>query len=134
MHQSKWQVIVLTLTSVCLPFLGNAAEVIVSVDQQSNAPHIRTLAASCAACHGSNGSSAGTTPSIAGLDGAYFTTQMLAFKNGDRAATVMHRHAKGLNVDEINLLAAYFSTQKKTVAISPKPEMLQVNQNESNYD
>ena len=86
-------IVSLALTSVCLPFLGHAAEVIVSVDQQSNSPHMRSLAASCAACHGSNGNSAGSTPSIAGLDGTYFTTQMLAFKNGDRAATVMHRHA-----------------------------------------
>ena len=80
--------------------------------QLDQTPHIRTLAASCAACHGTQGNSTGITPSLAGLDSAYFKTQMLAFKNGGRDSTVMHHHAKGLNEDEINQLAAYFAMQK----------------------
>jgi cytochrome c553 len=111
-------------TSVSLAISANAAEVLSSQDTLSNTPHIRTLAASCAACHGSNGNSVSTTPSLAGLDGAYFTAQMLAFKDGSRPATVMHHHAKGLNVDEINLLAAYFSQQKRVANVAPKPQIL----------
>jgi cytochrome subunit of sulfide dehydrogenase len=104
--------IVLLLTSVCLPTMSSAAEVLVSVADQANNTHIRTLAASCAACHGSNGNSIGNMPRLAGIDGKYFVAQMLAFKNTTRPATVMHHHAKGLNEDEINLLALYFSQQK----------------------
>jgi cytochrome subunit of sulfide dehydrogenase len=108
--------IVLLLTSVCLPITGSAAEVLVSVADQANTTHIRThirtLAASCAACHGSNGNSIGNMPRLAGIDGKYFVAQMLAFKSGSRPATVMQHHAKGLNEDEINLLAAHFSQQK----------------------
>ena len=83
--------------------------------------HIRTLAASCAACHGTQGNSAGGLPSLAGLDQKYFITQMQAFASGERKATVMHHHAKGLKVDEIEQLATYFSVQKPAVAVSPKP-------------
>lgn len=86
--------------------------------------HIRTLAASCAACHGTNGNSAGTTPVLAGLDATYFSTQMIAFKDSTRASTVMHHHAKGLNTDEIYQLALYFSQQERALNSSPKPQAL----------
>ncbi|MGQ0442095.1 MAG: c-type cytochrome [Methylophilaceae bacterium] len=89
--------------------------------------HIRTLAASCAACHGSHGNSAGVTPVLAGLDASYFSTQMIAFKNGERAATVMHRHAKGLNIDEIYQLALHFSQQKRAVPSLLKSQPLKAN-------
>jgi cytochrome c553 len=74
-------------------------------------PHIRTLAASCAACHGTNGRAVNGGALLAGLDKTYFIAQMLAFKSGERKSTVMHHHAKGLNADEIETLATYFSAQ-----------------------
>lgn len=104
--------------------LAQAAEVISSVETHSNSPHIRTLAASCAACHGSNGNALKGNAVLAGIDGAYFTAQMLAFKDGSRPATVMQRHAKGLNIDEINLLADYFSKQKRVANQTPQPQTL----------
>jgi len=86
--------------------------------------HIRTLAASCAACHGTNGNSAGITPVLAGLDANYFSKQMFAFKNSGRESTVMHHHAKGLSHDEIDQLAIYFQKQKRT-AITLEPQTLE---------
>ncbi len=121
-----WSIAIIFIASVGLPLIGNAAEVIISPDTLSNTPHIRTLASSCAACHGTQGNSAGITPTLAGLDGSYFTTQMLAFKDGSRPATVMQHHAKGINVDEINLLANYFSQQKRTSSQPPKAQTLKV--------
>lgn len=83
-------------------------------------PHIQSLAASCAACHGSEGNSVGGTSVLAGLDASHFVLQMMAFRNGTRSSTVMHRHAKGLTVEEIDALAIYFSQQKRVTAlISP---------------
>lgn len=110
--------------SVSLATLANAAEV-VSINNQTVTPHIRTLAASCAACHGSNGNAVAGSAVLAGMNSAYFTKQMAAFKDGSRPATVMHHHAKGLHDDEINLLALYFSQQKISPSISPKPQTLQ---------
>ena len=114
----------LLATSVSLAISANAAEVVVSVANQFNNPHIRTLAASCAACHGSNGNAIAGSAVLAGMDGVYFTKQMLAFKDGSRPATVMHHHAKGLHEDEINLLALQFSQQQISPSITPKPQTL----------
>lgn len=121
----SWTLVFINISGFHASFNIHAAEVLPSLDTLSNSPHIRTLAASCAACHGSNGNSAGITPTLAGLDDGYFITQMLAFKNSTRPATVMNRHAKGLNIDEINLLANYFSTQKRITSLPPKSEKLQ---------
>lgn len=82
--------------------------------------HLRVLAASCAACHGSHGNSVGGTPVLAGLDAAHFRLQMKSFRSGERTSTVMHRHAKGLTENEIEALAAYFSAQARMAAVSPR--------------
>ena len=75
--------------------------------------HARNLAASCAACHGTNGNSVGGTPILAGLDKALFVKQLQDFKTGARPATVMQQHAKGYTAEEIELLADFFSAQKR---------------------
>lgn len=111
----KYSVYIGLLSAILLSnaSLALAAEVVSSTDSHSDTPHIRTLAASCAACHGTNGNALHGNAVLAGMDGGKFIESMLAFKDGSRPATVMHRHAKGLNVDEINLLADYFSRQKR---------------------
>ena len=114
-------------TSVSLAISANAAEVVVSIANQTVTPHIRTLAASCAACHGSNGNAIAGSAVLAGMDGVYFSKQMLAFKVGSRPATVMHHHAKGLHEDEINLLALYFSQQKRVANAAPIAQTLKTN-------
>lgn len=93
-------------------YLAQAAE----VDR-----HIQVLAASCAACHGHDGNSVGGTPVLAGLDAAYFVSQMQAFRTGERTSTVMHHHAKGLTESEIVQLAAYFAAQPRVTQTTPKP-------------
>lgn len=115
---------VILISSFDLPIVGKTNE-----DISFSAPnlHTQTLAASCAACHGSNGNALDGNAVLAGMDKSYFISQMLAFKNGDKSATVMHRHAKGLQVEEINELAAYFAAQKKVPAISPAMQRLKAN-------
>lgn len=81
--------------------------------------HTHVLAASCAACHGTNGNSIGGTPVLAGLHVDHFIRQMQAFKSGERASTVMHRHAKGLTEAEIRELADHFSRQPRVSAELP---------------
>lgn len=108
--------------SALLSFSAHSAEVS-AVKHQENI-HTRTLAASCAACHGTQGNSQSTTPVLAGLDTTYFLTQMLAFKNGRIDSTVMHRHAKGLTISEINHLADYFSQQKRVSIPAPPSQTL----------
>lgn len=85
----------------------------------ATALHIRVLAASCAACHGTNGNSVGGTPTLAGLQRDYFIQQMRDFRNNKRASTVMFRHARGLTEQEIVQLADYFSRQPRVAAQLP---------------
>lgn len=77
--------------------------------------YIKSLAASCASCHGTAGHAvAGSAnAALAGLDKDYIVTQMKAFKSGARPATVMHQLAKGYSDAQIDSLAAYFAAQKK---------------------
>lgn len=116
------------IASVCIPSIGNAAEV--SAFSEPQIIHIRQLAASCAACHGTQGNSVvtkdeeGANAVLAGISPSDFTEKMLGFKDGSRKATVMHHHAKGLTVDEIDLLALYFSQQKRVVSKSLKSQVL----------
>ena len=80
-----------------------------------DALYLKSLAATCANCHGTNGKAAegSSITSLAGLDKNYFVTQMTSFKSGSRPATVMHQLSKGYSDAQIDALARYFSTQKK---------------------
>lgn len=100
---------------------------ITQAESLGESPHIRVLAASCAACHGTNGNSVSGTPVLAGLDKNHFVLQMQAFRSGERSATVMHRHTKGLTLDEIDQLATYFSQQKRVTATQPNQQTLDAN-------
>ena len=71
------------------------------------------LAASCAACHNTQGRSLQGTPVLAGLTRDQFVGALKEFQAGSRKATVMHRHAKGYTEQEIELLADYFTAQKR---------------------
>lgn len=75
--------------------------------------NVELLAASCAACHGTNGHSVGGTPSLAGSDKLHFMKQMDQFVDGSRPSTVMFHHASGYTADEIELLAEFFSKQNQ---------------------
>ena len=75
---------------------------------------IRSIAASCAACHGTNGNSAGgAIPGLAGGNKDYFVNQMKAFKEGKRESTIMHQLAKGYSDAEVAALGDFFAAQKK---------------------
>lgn len=75
--------------------------------------HARNLAASCAACHGTNGQSVGGAPVLAGLEKSLFVMQMKDFKSGARPSTVMHHHAKGYTDEEFEKMAEFFAAQKR---------------------
>jgi sulfide dehydrogenase cytochrome subunit len=79
--------------------------------QADSTLHLRSLAATCAACHGTEGravSGAGMV-SLRGLDRQHLQSQLLAFRDGTRPATVMHQIAKGYTAEQIEQLAAYFA-------------------------
>lgn len=74
----------------------------------------RSLAATCAACHGTQGRSVSTEVlPLAGLPKEHIVSQMRAFRDGTRPATVMHQLAKGYTDAQIDLIAGYFAKQGK---------------------
>ena len=72
----------------------------------------RSLAAGCAACHGTNGVSVGEVESLAGKPQDDIVRKMQEFKSGARPATVMQQLAKGYSDEQIQVLAAWFAAQK----------------------
>jgi len=74
----------------------------------------RNLAAPCAICHGTDGRAVtkDVVP-LAGLPREHIASQMRAFRDGQRPATVMHQIAKGYTDAQIDSLAAWFSGQRR---------------------
>ncbi len=94
-----------------LPFIFAFFALISAAAANENDQHTRILAASCAACHGTNGLSQGGTPLLAGLDESYFIGRMIEYRTRLNSTAVMVQHAKGLTLEEITALAKYFSSQ-----------------------
>lgn len=71
--------------------------------------------AACAACHGPTGNSPnGMWPNLAGQHPLYIERQLKAFKSGARTDPSMVAMAAPLSEEDIQDLAAYFSTQQRT--------------------
>jgi cytochrome subunit of sulfide dehydrogenase len=75
--------------------------------------HIRSMAASCAGCHGTNGVAEPGMASLAGKSKDDIQKSMLDYKSGNKPATLMHQLAKGYSDEQIEQLAIYFSSLKK---------------------
>jgi cytochrome c553 len=79
-----------------------------------DSPAARSLAATCAACHGTDGRSVTKeVPGLAGLPREHIAGQMKAFRDGSRPASVMHQIAKGYSDAQIDAMAAWFAAQKR---------------------
>lgn len=97
---------VLSLFISCLFMMGS---------NNSPAADLRAaiLANPCAGCHGMDGVSPGTIPSINHLSADAIVAAMKAFRSGERPGTVMDRIAKGYTDEEIQRIADYFHSLKK---------------------
>ena len=74
-------------------------------------------AATCAGCHGPKGISNNVQwPNLAAQQSAYTVNQLKAFKSGSRVNPMMQPMAANLTDDDINNLAAYFSSQQPAKA------------------
>lgn len=76
--------------------------------------HTRALAATCANCHGTEGRAVEGQAMVrlAGMNKDTMVTQLRAFRDGTRTATVMHQLTKGYTDQQIDSIAAYFAAQK----------------------
>ncbi len=67
------------------------------------------LADACAVCHGPDGNSPASIPSIAALETDELRQLLLSFRSGELDSTVMTRFARALTDAEIEQLAKHFS-------------------------
>ena len=97
-----------TLTLTALVTLSGLAQA------QVDPMHVRSWAASCAACHGTNGHAQPGMISLASVPNEVTVQKMLDYKAGRvPAATIMHQLAKGYSDEQIAAIAGYFAAQKK---------------------
>ena len=68
------------------------------------------LSYTCAGCHGTDGVSPGSIPSIACKPAGVIEKALKEYRDGKRFSTVMGRHVKGYTDQEIQLIAGFFGT------------------------
>lgn len=79
----------------------------------------------CLNCHGQDGNSTTSNiPSLAGQKPAYIVNQLRAFRNGSRKDGMMNNMAKGLSNEEMNNLAAFFTSLKNKSISSEQEELI----------
>ena len=78
----------------------------------ANADAGRDVAATCAACHGTDGRSRSAIPSLAGRAKSEIVRAMREFRDGRRSSTIMQQIANGYTEAEIEAAAAYFAAQR----------------------
>lgn len=76
----------------------------------------RSLAATCANCHGTHGKAKGDMKPLAGMPAEKLLAMIADYKNGNQPATIMHQISKGYTDEQMRLIAAYFAAQKPAPA------------------
>lgn len=74
----------------------------------------RSLAATCANCHGTNGKAipGAGMEALAGEPKEKLLQKLKDFRSGAKPATIMHQISKGYSEEQLALVAEYFSAQK----------------------
>lgn len=86
----------------------------------------KVAAAVCAACHGADGNSAAAAfPKIAGQHAKYIVKQLQDMKSGERSVPQMTAFLTNMTDDDMQNLAAYFSSQK-IVNGKANPELVEL--------
>ena len=98
------QVKVLAVTATYVVAMGAGA---------ADVQKVRSLAASCASCHGTQGVAESGMVSLAGQPNEVLLKSLLDFKSGKRPGTIMHQLAKGYTDEQLEQLATYFANLKK---------------------
>lgn len=101
------------IQSIALSLLGLGPSLALAQPAAAPADFQAALwAASCMACHGTDGRAEGTGLALAGKAEQELYGFLVAFKEGRRSATIMHQHAKGYSDEELRRIARYFAGVK----------------------
>ncbi len=91
--------------------LAASALIVAPASAQVDASAARYIAANCANCHGTNGVARGGMPSLAGQKKEQIAARVREFRDGKRAATLMHQIAKGYSDAQIDAIAEQIARQ-----------------------
>ena len=98
------------------PALGLAAATLLAAGTahaQIDPLQVRSWAAACANCHGTQGKAESGMTSLAGVNKDEALRKLLEFKTGTRPATIMHQLSKGYTDEQLAAIATWFAAQKK---------------------
>ena len=85
-----------------------------SVSQAQVDPfQVRSWAAACANCHGTNGQAQPGNEPLAGGNKDEMLKKLMDFKSGAKPATIMHQLSKGYTDEQLAAIAGWFAAQKK---------------------
>jgi len=103
-----------TCVLACSTLMATAAVAQTAAPPQAQRLYLRSLAATCAHCHGTEGRAVAgeALVRLAGLPKDYLLTQLMAFRTGDRKATIMHQITRGYSEEQLEAVAAYFAAQQ----------------------
>jgi cytochrome c553 len=93
--------------------VAGAALLALSGWASADALQVRSMAGSCAGCHGTSGIAQPGMESLAGQPKEDLLKKLLDFKTGKKPATLMHQLSKGFSDEQLELLAGYFAALKK---------------------
>ena len=81
---------------------------------QTSATQVKSWAAGCANCHGTNGKAVPGSgmDALAGMEKEKLLQKLKDFKSGVKPATIMHQISKGYTDEQMDLIAAYYAAQK----------------------
>ena len=81
--------------------------------QQVDPLQVRSWAAACANCHGTNGQAQTGNEPLAGGNKDEMLKKLMDFKSGAKPATIMHQLSKGYTDEQLAAIAGWFAAQKK---------------------
>lgn len=84
-----------------------------TVQAQTEISRGEVIATTCYTCHGTHGVSTGSMPSINEISPERMISILQGFRSGQRASTVMGRHASGYTDKEISEVANYLGSLQK---------------------
>ena len=97
-------------------FVGLAATALFAAgaaQAQLDPMQVRSWAAACANCHGTNGQAQKGNEPLAGANKDEMFKKLMDFKSGAKPATIMHQLSKGYSDEQLAAIAAWFAAQKK---------------------
>jgi len=80
---------------------------------QTDPLQVRSWAAACASCHGTNGQAQTGNEPLAGGNKDEMLKKLLDFKRGAKPATIMHQLSKGYSDEQLAAIVSWFAAQKK---------------------